>query len=180
MIAGSIKNKVAGFTLIELLVVISIVGLLASTVLASLNSAREGAMYTVAKQEMRMISNGFLTAPGGTIPIKNFTGSGCSDCICRVTSGAPANLSEATDASPCVTRWRTSLTNIDAVTDLFDGIEPFVRDPWGSPYLLDENELEFAANPCRRDLLTTAGADRVRGTSDDFTMLLPFRTTTCK
>lgn len=174
------KNRTAGFTLIELLVVISIIGLLASATLAQLANARDGAMYAVAKQDMRMILNGFVATNNVAIPIKDITGHACSACVCRVSSGAPAILSQAADASTCVTRWRTSITNIAAQTPLINDVESLIRDPWGSPYLLDENELEFVANPCRRDYLTTAGSDRVWGTGDDFSIALPFRTIVCR
>lgn len=33
-------------------------------------------------------------------------------------------------------------------------------DPWGTPYVLDENESEFGATDCRMDSLITAGNDR--------------------
>lgn len=58
MTRHSSKSK-AGFTLIELLVVISIIGLLASVVMASVNSARIKARDAKRKAEMREFTQGF-------------------------------------------------------------------------------------------------------------------------
>jgi prepilin-type N-terminal cleavage/methylation domain-containing protein len=67
-----------GFTLIELLVVISIIGLLASTVLASLASARARARQVERGSDVREIVNALNAASiGGSLP----TISGAAACL---------------------------------------------------------------------------------------------------
>lgn len=170
--------KVSGFTLIELLVVISIIGVLASALLATLQDARISAQYVVAKNEMKILIDALYLAPPNQ-PTLSITGSGCSECVCRVSYGAPSDLRNISEISACYARIKLTLDNINANSTYIDNVESLYRDPWGSPYLFDENELEYPSNPCRQDWISTAGPDGVRGTTDDFIRILPFRTVTC-
>jgi len=168
-----------GFTLIELLVVISIIGVLAAVTLASLSDARISAQYVVAEANMRQIEKS-LAASDNLNGLIQITGRGCSGCQCRPASGAPADLRNIPSSSLCFTHWQTSLNLINDSTTYFSDVSGFYRDPWGSPYLLDENENEFPADPCRRDRLRTVGADGRLSTADDFIILLEFRTGLCR
>lgn len=73
----NIPGKSKGFTLIELLVVISIISLLSSVVLASLNSARVKARDAYRKQEIQQLVKAFTLYMDtrGSIPISNECGS---------------------------------------------------------------------------------------------------------
>ncbi len=62
----------------------------------------------------------------------NLTGNWCSDC----SGASAASWQKIGFASPPI-------------------------DPWGSVYLLDENENEFAGEPCRYDMVYSAGPDKI-------------------
>ncbi|MFT7644666.1 MAG: prepilin-type N-terminal cleavage/methylation domain-containing protein [Candidatus Paceibacteria bacterium] len=172
------KLEPQGFTLIELLVVISIIGLLASVALGSLSDARNTALYTAVKSDIRLIHSAFYATDQPSSPIKNITGSGCSVCVCWDLGAI--NLRSLDENSPCRDRWRETIDRITLASDLLQDSSDLYRDPWGSPYLLDENEMEFSTDPCRRDSLSSVGEDGLRGTADDYIFLLPFRTSLCR
>ena len=147
------------FTLIELMVVVAVMGLLASIVLVSLTGARDRARWARAELELDQIRKAIIIAQfrdnkvlGG---VDGITGSYCSECLCRNI----ANLNNLPDTHQCI----INLTNAFAAI----GISPLPRDPWGSPYLIDENELETgycpACSPCpyRRDTVNSAGPNRM-------------------
>jgi prepilin-type N-terminal cleavage/methylation domain-containing protein len=167
-----------GFTLIELLVAISIIGLLASVTIGSMSDARNAALYTVVKSDFRLIQNAFYVTDQSSSPIMSITGSACSECSgCRISG---VNLRLLDEDSSCRVNWRRAIDRITLASDLLRDSSDFYLDPWGSPYLLDENENEVPSNPCRIDVLRSVGVDGLRNTADDYVVLLPFRTSQCR
>jgi hypothetical protein len=100
----------------------------------------------------------------------------CSECACRPAPGpAPLDIRNIASSDTCYINWNSALTKIETKASLAAGSlsGAYVRDPWGSPYLLDENEKESGPADCRQDLLFSAGPDGVRGTTDDVAPTFP-------
>jgi len=154
-----------GFTLIELLVVIAIIGTLSTIVLASLNSSRTKAQIAKAKMELSQIVKAIIIAQGESGNyLMAITGSNCSYCAGGYVVGA--DYRNISDTSALYTRLALSMANLETATNgLVVGFSKIIRDPWGSPYNLDENEGEGGG--CGFDILWSNGPDGIRGNSDD-------------
>ena len=97
----SVKNRDAGFTLIELLVVIAVIGLLATIVMVSLNSARKKARNTKRNADNVQLKTAFnmaADAAGGVFPS---TGSDAWNCVSTSCYGgwAPYGANATIDAA---------------------------------------------------------------------------------
>ena len=152
------KNNKNGFTLIELLVVVAIIGALSSIVIASLSGARSKAQKTRVLADFRSIQTQIditRTSQNKTL-MQVVQGTGCSDCPFR-DSNTVNSAARAADRTLLNTEWQMV------------GFNSSPLDPWGTPYLFDENEQENGVNDCRYDLLISAGPNKIDDaqTSDD-------------
>ncbi len=154
-----------GFTLIELLVVISIIGLLASILMISLGHARTKAKTSRAQQDLMQIMKAIeLARDDQNKNLKDITGNNCSDCGCR----SAGDLRNIPNTAPCASTMNTQFAKL--------GFVKAPRDPWGSPYLMDENEGEGGCDTTRKDHIYSAGPDGIDGAeswTDEVLLLIP-------
>jgi len=147
-----------GFTVMELLVVIAIIGLLASILFASLNEARKRAKISAATGELRQIRLAIESIRIDTgqaffeITENPYSQGGCFDI----------DLRDIPESHRCYATMHNSYININEKSGgMLDAYIKGgdIRDPWGSPYVFDENELEFDHDPCRKDSIRSVGPD---------------------
>jgi prepilin-type N-terminal cleavage/methylation domain-containing protein len=165
------SNTNLGFTLIELLIVIVIIGILSGILVSVIDPVKmyNKGKYAKAQAGMDKFIGAVTMAQVQTgLRLGSMTGTWCSSC----TGCSGIDLRDST--GQCYTNW---ISARDAVSNTIAGqvdLSTLARDPWGSPYLLNENEGEIPANPCVYDSVTTAGPDGYYGTSDDQVYTIPF------
>jgi len=132
-----------GSTLIELLVVITIVMMLYTTVLTSLNKSREKGKVTRAKIDMKQLNIAMQMYLNDNLELPPI-GDNCSGCV-----------------NPCSsTDWASV---VDALMSGGQLSIPIDKDPWGNPYCYDDNYRVFN---CDFDsVLWSMGPNGARDTS---------------
>ncbi len=154
------KHK--GFTLVELLVVISIIGLLSSIAVVSTNATRQKAKIAKVNADLLQIVKQIEVArTNSNTTLMGVTGSNASDWACR-----GLNVDGATPSSLCLPALALAFTRI--------GFAGLIYDPWGHPYMIDENELEGGS--CAHDMVYSVGLDFVDsgGGGDDIAFPVPY------
>jgi prepilin-type N-terminal cleavage/methylation domain-containing protein len=166
--------RLSGFTLIELLVVVAIIGILATVVIASLSQARERARIARTQSDLTQMRIVIVSAQIFTNQtVLEMTGAANPGTFNNCPGGT--DLSTLSTSHVCVVSWRNAIDAIVTEDGGSGNADGFYTDPWGSPYLLDENEDEQPSNPCRFDQVFSAGPDRILSTTADNVVInLPF------
>lgn len=169
MILKTKNKKLQGFTLIELLVVIAIISVLSAIVITAVNSARTKAKKTASQSRMRNLTNEMQIAAGDSgKTLGNVTGNNSQgtdnwtgqECV-SYTGGPVRQLKNST--GNCYNDWVNAINQIvsAASTSLPMKASDFYRDPWGSPYYLDENENTGTFGCNVFDALVSPGPDGI-------------------
>ena len=102
-------------------------------------------------------------------PLVAVTGENCTRCGC---DGRDLRVVPAGDV--CVRKWDAALARIGRMTGASPAeLAGLARDPWGSPYLLNENEGESPDLPCVPDAFASAGQNGLAGDGDDIVVTVP-------
>lgn len=102
----------------------------------------------------------------------DLTGENCTLCGCE-----DRDLRALPPGDKCARKWDQAATRLAEAAGRpapapAIGPEGAIRDPFGSPYLLNENERE-TPSACDPDTIASAGQDGIMGTEDDITARVP-------
>lgn len=147
-------KKANAFTIVELLIVIVVIAILAAISVVAYTGIQERANKSKVKQDIAQIIKAITIAREQENKVLlQITGSSATggQCWGKASGTDLATLPKATDT--CWTRYATTLDAISTASGM--DIRNIV-DPWGRPYLIDENEGEGGS--CARD---TVGMHRL-------------------
>lgn len=143
----NVRYRQPGFTIVELLIVIVIIGILAAITVVAYNGIQQRSQTAKINSDLAMFSKAIKAArinsgELATRYITNSTGT-AGTCMSKPAGTDLATLDKTTDS--CWINYRAAL---QAITNASNINVTGLLDPWGRPYVLDENEKEGASEPC--------------------------------
>ena len=156
------------YVLREPLKVLLVLGLVVPVVLIGVNNLRESSRQRSVETELPQLVERIKKARvGSNLVLGEMTGDFYSDGNAKCRKGQSLRSLAADDA--CIVGMTAQWQKL--------GFEDLPRDPWGSPYLFDENEMEGGGCEAGRyDVVFSAGPngiDEADVWNDDVHMLVP-------
>lgn len=136
-----ITTRYKGFTIVELLVVIVVLGVIATIAAMSYGAIQEKTRQKKIDTDLKTIISAVRTARSNTGKnLKDITGSlyTASPCVAKPNG---TDLATLPASDPCISSYKAALDAIAAASGTT--LDDNMRDPWGRPYLIDENEGEL-------------------------------------
>lgn len=141
-----------GFTIVELLIVVVIIGILAAIVIFVYTGLQTRAVVAKVQADEKEIIKAIIVARENTgETLLNITGTSwtADNCYSQPTG---TDLAELDQSDACWTSYNGAL---DAISDASGINIRAMKDYWGRPYYIDENEGEDPLNPCQEDIIAT-------------------------
>lgn len=141
-----VKQKQTGFTIVELLIVVVVIAILAAITIVAYNGIQTRAQQSKIDTDIATITRAIQAARSAeSKTLAEITGSTASGASCWWLPDG-TDLAALSPTHGCWTRYQQTLSALTAITGAqLSGLV----DPWGRPYLIDENEGEGGG--CGRD-----------------------------
>lgn len=142
------KRTSSGFTVAELLVAIIIIAILAALTIVTYSGLQQRARQSVIEDDLQHLNRSILAArinQGQTLAEITESDHTYIQCFAEPTG---KDLSTLPKTDSCWVDYISALNKISAASGSSLKI---IVDPWGRPYLIDENEGISPGQPCKQD-----------------------------
>lgn len=164
------QEKNRGFTIVELLIVIVVIAILAAISVVAYNGIQDRAKMSKAQGDLRNLQQAMVSArihSGGVLQTVTLSWATGGACAGKPNGTDLSNESVVPKTDSCWVNYTNALDRISTASG--QNVRNLV-DPWGRPYVIDENENESGPTYCAKDYIGVyqiplAGWTRMANTS---------------
>lgn len=167
-------KSLRGFTIVELLIVIVVIAILAAISVVAYNGIQDRSKNSKVAADINTLVKAInLGRTSLNSPLISITNSNCTRCNCPYALGDTTAYSQLPKTHACWVGYYNTLTAIGNASGV--NLSPLREgDPWGSPYQIDENELENGSCANRDGVWSTGRSGHNNGGTTINIVAIPF------